>query len=96
MTSKPNFKLSRLRTIGWQHWDPISLRGSGWAEDEYDTYLQVAAAKLCNGSSPSDVSQYLVSIERDHMGLGLSDNCIERADATVLALTEYVAELRQR
>ncbi len=43
--------LLALREIGWNSWDPISLKSDReHCEDEYDSYLLVAAGKLINGA----------------------------------------------
>ena len=99
MTENP-FKLSRLRGIGWEHWDPIGLLddGEAWAEksfaDEYDTYLLRAASMLRHGRSDQDVSTYLSSIETEHMGLGGIEGTRspERCLPVVIALRRYVDE----
>ena len=95
MTARPNFKLSRLREIGWARWDPIGLRGTaGQPDDEYDSYLLQAAGRLWNGASQQDIADYLVNIETEHMGLSDATGVYERARDVALALDGYVAELR--
>ena len=92
-------KLSVLRDIGWEQWDPNRLNGSegGWrrsnAADEYDRYLVRVAGRL-QGGEPDDVLiDYLVGIERGHMGLGDSPTARSRATATLAAIREAVQEL---
>jgi hypothetical protein len=95
MTSRPNFKLSRLREIGWRLWDPIGLREvEDWPEDEYDGYLLQAAARLWSGIPETEVADYLVGIEIELMGLGPSDDARDRAFRVVSALADYTGELR--
>ena len=99
MTKNP-FKLSRLRDIGWEQWDPIGLLGDGEAwegtsfADEYDTYLLRAASMLRHGQSDQDVAAYLSSIETEHMGLsGIgSTSSSERCLPVVVALRRYVED----
>lgn len=96
----PEFKLSRLREIGWSCWDPIGLaylldEGSDSAADEYDSYLLEAADKLWNGAAAGEVAAYLVQIEADHMGLGERQGSRERAAATAGALADYVENMRR-
>jgi len=96
---RPSVKLSVLRDIGWREWDPIGLRplDGGWqassAADEYDSYLLHVAARLQNGDRDAAVTDYLVGIETQHMGLSPSNTTRPRAAATVAALREYVQSL---
>lgn len=93
--SVPVFKLSRLRDIGWAHWDPIGLVENRFdCDDEYDQYLLQAAAKIWSGLDPYSVQEFLKSIESGHMGLGAGSDASDRACATVEALREYVTEIR--
>ena len=75
MSADPPIKLSILRDIGWKDWDPISLLTAGevWDRkpfaDEYDAYLLKVAGDLCRGGSFENAVEYLLDIERAHMGL---------------------------
>lgn len=90
------FKLSRLREIGWQYWDPIGLDGTeDQPDDEYDSYLQLAAGRLWNGASQEEVVGYLRWVSSEHMGLCDGPELRERSTRTVEALAAYVDELRQ-
>ncbi len=89
------FDLSRLRDIGWSVWDPIGLMPEGctWRddaaagfEDEYDTYLQNAAAPLRQGAAADDVVSYLVKVETALMGLPQRRDTVLRAHAVVQAI----------
>ena len=90
----PKFKLSRLRDIGWNEWNPISLNRTESAEDEYDSYLLGAAGRLWNGDSEEAVASYLADIEANHMGLGHGFGIKLRALATAKAIREYAESLR--
>lgn len=95
MNTRPEFKLARLRKIGWEHWDPIGLSGTDdQPDDEYDSYLLQAVGKLWNGASHEEVVDYFSNIESEHMGLGDAPGVRERAREVVSALGRYVAELR--
>jgi hypothetical protein len=95
MSSRPAFKLSRLRQIGWSRWDPIGLNDlEDRPDDEYDSYLLQAAGRLWNGATEDEVADYLVSIEAEHMGLGREPVVENRAREVVRALAGYVSELR--
>ncbi len=100
MSSHLPFKLSQLRDIGWREWDPIGLlpEGDKWDDypefaDEYDTYLLQAAGQLRHNHAVADVVNYLVSIETEHIGVGLSPSAQSRAEATVTAIQKYLNTL---
>ena len=99
ISPQPRVKLSRLRDIGWRHWDPIGLLGSGgiftgkWDDqdnlsfaDEYDRYLMAAAGQLRRGEPPENVMAYLIQIESEHMALGVSRSTKTRAQDVVNAI----------
>jgi hypothetical protein len=99
MSWNPSVKLSVLRDIGWEQWDPIRLNGSegGWrrnnAADEYDRYLLQVAARLQSGEADAILVDYLVGIETRHMGMTASPATRSRAEATVVAIREQVEGL---
>jgi hypothetical protein len=99
MKSRPRLKLSVLRDIGWSEWDPIGLRelDGGWqdskAADEYDGYLLNVAGRLQRDEPESDLVDYLIEIEAEHMGAGHTPTSRPRAVATVKAISEYVRSL---
>ena len=95
MNDQPTIQLSRLREIGWTKWDPIGVGGPdyGWPADEYDTYLLQAAGQLWNGHSVTEVADYFVKIEREHMGLEVTPGIHERALEVAEAVRDYVEAL---
>ena len=96
MSARSPVKLSVLRDIGWNQWDPIRLNGSegGWrrseAADEYDRYMLRVAAGLQNGESAAVLVDYLAAIETSHMGLGETPTTRTRAESTVAAIGHLV------
>jgi hypothetical protein len=87
-------RYTKLRKIGFRVWDPIGLlffqpdwEDSGF-ENEYDNYLLRVAAMLCRNESAKAAEQYLVGIEVDEMGLGMSPTTKLRAKNTIQALLE--------
>lgn len=96
MSWRPSVKLSVLRDIGWDKWDPIRLNGSdgGWrrsdAADEYDRYLLRVAGSVQSGEQDEAIVDYLVSIETGHMGLANTSTARSRAEVTVAAIREQV------
>jgi hypothetical protein len=101
MVEHPKVKLSRLREIGWSLWDPIGLReisGGDWQDggacaDEYDGYLLKVVGKLRQGETHADVAAYLEETEVGHIGLSPNATMRSRAEATVAAISDYLATL---
>lgn len=88
--------LSRLRDIGWKHWDPIGLaRGDGAPDeacaDEYDQYLVHVARMICQGNSKQESTAYLLGIASEHMGLSVVN--AHAAAATTQAIENYLMSL---
>lgn len=102
MRTRPKISIERLREIGWEHWDPIDLKGiagliglvAQWPEDEYDTYLLKAAADLWNGKTEAQVAAYLLKVEVRTMGLGDTPGASGRAARVTTELAKYVGTLR--
>jgi hypothetical protein len=92
MPKQPKIRLSRLRDLGWRHWDPIGLSGfeGGWeksdAADEYDTYLMKVAGMVRRGEGDDAAARYLVEIESEYMGMGMNADTQSRAEATIAAI----------
>ena len=96
MSLDPQVKLSVLRDIGWEQWDPIGLSGSegGWrrshAADEYDRYMRRVAEGLHSGEAIEALVDYLVGIETVHMGLTMTPATRKRARAAVTAVLQHL------
>ena len=77
-------------------WDPLSVGGlnHGWPADEYDDYLLQAALELWHGGTDEAVTDYLIIIETEYMGLTVVPGLHARAMGVVQALREYVGTLR--
>lgn len=100
MTLYPKIQLSRLRQIGWDHWDPIGIRSfetDDWKEnaaDEYDGYLLEVVSMLHRGQSTADAIAYLDWVGSEHMGLGpVTDEAHRASIATVEAILTYLKTL---
>ena len=99
MVGQAPVRLSVLRDIGWDLWDPIQLGGSqgGWrrsnAADEYDRYLMHIAVCLERGKSDDALADYLVVIETEHMGLTDMQTARTRAKATVAAIRAHLENI---
>jgi hypothetical protein len=96
MPMGPSVKLSVLRDIAWDVWDPIGLNGSegGWrqsdAADEYDRYMRRVAKGLHDGERNETLVDYLISIETVHMGLTETSTSRKRAGAAVAAVLKQL------
>ncbi|NNC38587.1 MAG: hypothetical protein EX271_01720 [Acidimicrobiales bacterium] len=90
MSARPKIRLSRLRDIGWTHWNPIGLLepGQNWEDisnaDKYDGYLILVAGMVRNDIAEEEAIEYLMTIESEHMGLGRRSR--EAAEATIIAI----------
>lgn len=101
MIEQPKMKLSRLREIGWSKWDPVCLsrmgpddwKNGGPGADEYDGYLLQVAGQLRRREPYEGALAYLEEIEMVHMGGGRVSTTRSRAEATVAAIADYLAEL---
>jgi hypothetical protein len=95
----PPVKLSILRDIGFAEWDPIGCQdeNGGWegsnAADEYDRYLLHVAVNLQRGEPETNLIDYLVWVETEHMGIGANTTAHPRAARTVGAIRGYVQDL---
>jgi hypothetical protein len=76
-------------------WDPIGVAGVPEARDEYDSYVPPVFSMLQQGLANDEISEYLISIECDSMGLATSE--LSRKSArdvvdTLIAYKEWIAE----
>ena len=60
----------RVRAILLNDWDPIGIAGVPQAADEYDRYVGHLAQMVVAGNSISDLSDHLIRMEVEDMGLG--------------------------
>ena len=58
-----------IRQILLQDWDPIGVRDSPAAQDEYDGYVGGVYRLLVSAASPETVAEHLRAIETEKMGL---------------------------
>ena len=97
--SNPRVKLSKLREIGWESWDPIGIRDmvngdySEGPADEYDSYLMAAYGMLSRGKSETEVASYLNDIASNHMGLGPANDDGASCHETAHRLAELLKAL---
>jgi hypothetical protein len=64
----------RVRQVLMEHWDPIGVRDSPEASDEYDTYVgEVYVMLMDHRASEDAINAYLFSTATGDMGLSPSD-----------------------
>jgi hypothetical protein len=81
----------RIDEILFYIWDPIGISRSNWARDEYQSYLPKVFGMIMEKRPTTDIVDYLVHIEADHMGLERRPG-IERRTEKVVTLLEEVRE----
>lgn len=99
MAAVARIDMARLRDIGWREWDPIGLLahkdvwGTEGYADEYDRYLLAVARHLRRGGSVQEATEYLLTVERVYMGLGVHPDQNARAGTVAQSIQSYIAEL---
>jgi len=59
-------------------WDPIHVSGIPQARDEYQSYLPQVFSLVTRCASSAEIADCLTSIERDQMGLSITDQSKKR------------------
>lgn len=59
----------KIKSVLMQDWDPIGVQAIPEAEDEYDSYVPTLYSMLISRKPVSEVFEYLVWLETEHMGL---------------------------
>ena len=77
-------------------WDPIGVSGVPEARDEYYSYLPKVFKMLASSTDGKDISDYLISIERDMMGLSINDKANERALEVADILLNYRDYIKEK
>ena len=63
----------RISAILLKEWDPIGVKDSPEAFDEYDSYVMPLYKMLIDKKPLQDIFEYLVWAESQHMGLSIVD-----------------------
>jgi hypothetical protein len=74
----------RLRHLLMAEWDPIGVRGSPEARDEYDSYLGLVADRLRTGSPAEGIADLLAEIRTETMGMPPAPEADLRTARTLL------------
>jgi len=59
----------KIKTVLIQDWDPIGVQEIPGAQGEYDSYVHQIYLMLISRKPMNDVLEYLLWLEREHMGL---------------------------
>ena len=62
-------RLTEIRRILWEEWDPIGVNETCCPRDEYDSYADRILQMLLGGQSEVDVVGYLQWAALENMGL---------------------------
>ena len=73
-------------------WDPIGVAGATGARDEYHSYLPVVFSMLIKNCSKEEISEYLVKIESDTMGLSSNKVSAESVADLLIQWKEKILE----
>jgi hypothetical protein len=70
-TPKPKMaaSLRAIRSVLLQDWDPIGVRDTAEAQDEYDSYSMPLYSFLRHRPSEKELVDHLYRLETEHMGL---------------------------
>jgi hypothetical protein len=84
----------RVRHVLMEHWDPIGVRNTPEASDEYDRYVgEVYVMLMDHRASEATINTYLFTIATEHMGLSPSDYlaaaCANTASILVVLKSEF-------
>lgn len=88
--------LYEMRSILWDHWDPLGLKGQA-PDDEYDSDAGVLASKLKRGNERSDIVSHLTTslMEKDDvLAPKWTARCENAADVLIARTCSRRAALR--
>lgn len=71
-------------------WDPIGVRGSPGARDEYYSYVPHVFSLVKNKAGEDAVAEYLISVERDRMGLSPTPNRAREVAGIMIEFRELI------
>jgi hypothetical protein len=83
----------RLDEVMHYVWDPIGVSGVPQARDEYDAYLPQVFGMLLESKGPDEISNYLLKVEDERMGLTPS---IKKAKEVADVLLDWTEALRRK
>lgn len=75
-----------IETVLLRDWDPIGVKDSPSAHDEYRSYAPIFAALLNDRASLDMLAQTLLKLERNEMGLGGDEPRARNVAKTLLEL----------
>jgi hypothetical protein len=79
---------AKVREVLMEHWDPIGVKNSPGAEDEYDAYVgKIYVMLIDERATPEAITDYLYDIATNYMGLTARPEILERSAGTAKILT---------
>lgn len=75
----------KVRDILLEAWDPIGITDEPEARNEYDDYVTVICSMIVRGTTIIALTDYLIEIERNWIGLTANP---QRAEAAAIRLAE--------
>jgi len=77
-------------------WDPIEVSGVPEARDEYHSYLPRVFSMLSSTIDGKEIIDYLIYVERDMMGLSITNESKERISEVVDILLNYREQIKEK
>ncbi len=84
----PKEKISAIREILFNDWDPLNVKGNFIAPDEYDDYLGPVLKLLEQNPSLEKISSFLKDVEIQELGGVNNDENTVNAALKLKALSE--------
>jgi len=93
LTPDQNTLYKRTDEVLHYLWDPCGVAGCPQARDEYYSYLPQVFALLQEGADETAITDYLIGVERESMGL-TPDR--ERVQQVAAVLVDYRNTIREQ
>ena len=77
-------------------WDPIGVNECPEARDEYDGYTPHVFSMIIHEKSDDEISNYLISIEQDSMGIIVDEKSKTKVQSIVEILKNYKSHIEEK
>lgn len=92
LTPDRNMLYTRTDEVLHYIWDPCGVAGCPQARDEYYSYLPQVFALLEGSADEAAITDYLVGVERDSMGLFPNRERVRQVAAVLVDYRETIRE----